>query len=667
MGTVQRRAPVTWSQLYEWVMQQLYELSSPRIPLSFTIPESFAASDVEAVLRKAVERNEALRTTFEVDGSGELMQVVADPAGPLDIEVVEAGGAEAAEELVQELTLRLVRRPFAVLREWPLRAGVVATASGPRHLIVVVDHVAVDALGTVVLRAELAEIIQAVAESREPAAPAPGRQPADQAAREQRLARAGVDANAVRYFDEQLGRIPPRMFASRAPDLDPDGGGPAFRMAAMRSPAALACLRRLSERYGVTEPVVLLAAYAALLSLKTGCELCAISDIVGNRLDPKDRAMLGCLLQPVVISVDLGGDPRFSEVVRRAAAACREGYRHARYPTDKVMELQAVRAFERGAAFDDHWVKLNYIDFGTRPKDVDERALSAADPPASEVSWLEVRYDNASADVALLAVPDAGALTLRLQGRAAVITAGELERMLRGLEHVLFDAATGDDPRLSEVGERTQVGPPDRDERWVLVGGQWADVRDVETLLRSAPGVSAASVFHVQPEDGEDGGREEGRAALVAYLVPAAAPDAEDVTPLALRRFVLASLARWPSVVAPDRYVICRAAPSAGPDAAPPTLSEWRRQDVVLEGSGRSIPEVAPRTDGEKALCRAIAQVNGLPSVSVEASYILAGGKIRRIPAVQLALGREGYGSLSVRDLVGSASLRQVATELTRT
>ncbi len=495
MGTVQRRAPVTWSQLYEWVMQQLYELSSPRIPLSFTIPESFAASDVEAVLRKAVERNEALRTTFEVDGSGELMQVVADPAGPLDIEVVEAGGAEAAEELVQELTLRLVRRPFAVLREWPLRAGVVATASGPRHLIVVVDHVAVDALGTVVLRAELAEIIQAVAESREPAAPAPGRQPADQAAREQRLARAGVDANAVRYFDEQLGRIPPRMFASRAPDLDPDGGGPAFRMAAMRSPAALACLRRLSERYGVTEPVVLLAAYAALLSLKTGCELCAISDIVGNRLDPKDRAMLGCLLQPVVISVDLGGDPRFSEVVRRAAAACREGYRHARYPTDKVMELQAVRAFERGAAFDDHWVKLNYIDFGTRPKDVDERALSAADPPASEVSWLEVRYDNASADVALLAVPDAGALTLRLQGRAAVITAGELERMLRGLEHVLFDAATGDDPRLSEVGERTQVGPPDRDDRWVLVGGQWADVRDVETLLRSAPGFRPRRCF----------------------------------------------------------------------------------------------------------------------------------------------------------------------------
>jgi hypothetical protein len=165
---------------------------------------------------------------------------------------------------------------------------------------------------------------------------------------------------------------------------------------------------------------------------------------------------------------------------------------------------------------------------------------------------------------------------------ASRVPLGEVETLLRGVESLLVEAASGDVP-LSGLGDVTGVAPVDRGPGWLRIGPSWIELAQVQRLVQDA--LPAAAVFAI-PKAGREDGR--GERELVAYLAAGGGVDTTEQAHAAC----MATLAGTRSVVPPDgirytamtpgRYVICAAAPRDTGD-----LAGWQQQEVVAQGDGR--------------------------------------------------------------------------------
>ncbi|MGH8922905.1 MAG: condensation domain-containing protein, partial [Actinomycetes bacterium] len=131
--------------------------------------------DAEALRRSVsacVGRHETLRTCLRSDG-GELRQIVR-PLGPVPLGITDlrtGPPAEAARAAADQAVADLVARPFALDTGPLLRSDLLRTAENRHVLVVVVHHVAADALGLDILAAELAAGYRAALAGGDPALP----------------------------------------------------------------------------------------------------------------------------------------------------------------------------------------------------------------------------------------------------------------------------------------------------------------------------------------------------------------------------------------------------------------------------------------------------------------------------------------------------------------
>src|SRR6185369_12263613 len=98
------------------------------------------------------------------------------------------------------------------------------------------------------------------------------------------------------------------------------------------SAALTAGLRRLAQREGATQFMVVLAATAALLSRDSGQERLILGANNANRNRPEIETVLGCFLTQVPFAIDLEGDPTFRELLARVRQSALGAYSHQDLP-----------------------------------------------------------------------------------------------------------------------------------------------------------------------------------------------------------------------------------------------------------------------------------------------------------------------------------------------
>jgi hypothetical protein len=546
------------------------------IGTSYPLPAGCTVTAVRTALTHLVRRHEVLRTVYDLtaaaaDGRAWPRQLVQPPAPqPVTEATTEDDGTPAPVDVIARLT----RTPFDLARDWPLRACVVTTGGRLVRLHLVFNHLAFDDVALDRLAAELDELLAARTEGR-PAVLAPvAHQPVDLARFEESRTDADVEP-ALSHWREIIGKLPADVFSARRKASE------AAHSASYTVPSLLSAARAIAAREHVWPSAVHLAAYAVTLSAYTG------EPVVAHRMYTSQRDASGfgdavtCLSYPTPVLAGLGGDPRFSAVVKESATRVSQAMAHAHVPYDRVYELIAAESARRGMPVR-VVSELNFLDNAPRSCRTrrDRYAVNAA--PAD--------WARAGSDSYLRVYEWADGITLALQALDAVMDADAVEQFLRGYARLVeAHREPGADLRVSEAAALLGFTPaPPR--RTVRIGPDAIDLDRTEAALLACAGVTAVRLSG------------DGRSADVTT----------DLSEPALRaRFSAAAHpgARWP-----DRVRV----------------------------TGTSTPAPAP---AERVLTDVVAEVNGLGEVDPARSYTGVGGRVLRLPRVVAALHERGWSA----------------------
>jgi amino acid adenylation domain-containing protein len=336
--------PASFAQERVWMANQL-DPDSPVYNVSMPegLPTGLTVEQATEVLRQIVARHEALRTYLRMDDDA-LSQVVVEPE-PITLNVVDLSDVDAAAEQVRILALaeELARTPIPLDRP-PLWRAKLARTSGDRlSLLFVAHHAVFDSHSLLVLRAELAELCRAALENREPKLPALDIQYADYSAwQRDQFADGGLDAQLA-FWRERLAGAPEVLALPtdrpRPQRLTFAGDEVWFDMPA----GLLDRVGELGRQSSATPQMVLLAAYAALLSRLSGATDVVLGLSTSGRDLPELAPLIGMFVNPVALRVDVSGEVTFTELLARVRGELLDVMEHWHTPFQKIVAAVAPR------------------------------------------------------------------------------------------------------------------------------------------------------------------------------------------------------------------------------------------------------------------------------------------------------------------------------------
>lgn len=564
-GTRSGTGPLTLGQqnVLLWAADQIESAAVQWQALN--LPPGRTLDDVTRAISRLIGRHESLRTLFAAGASGEWAQRVAT-SGELQVEVHEAGGQiDAAEELLK----RRLNAPFALDREWPIRAAVITSGGAPARVLLALTHMAADFASLAIIARDLRRMISSVGQPPGPTV----LHPLDQARLEMSpLAKQRAEA-ALRYWETTLRGTPQCMLA--VPGHQPAAGGP--RIATLRSRAAALAMARIADRTRAGQPLVLLAAVSALLGLRTVNDRCQITSICANRFTPASRDYVGTIAQDALIAADLTAST-FDGIIQATRTAALTAYYHGQYDAQALWRAIDRVSEERGTRFHRDCV-LNDLN-GAAAQSQPGHAATLPGSGAAADAVHNTRLAWADADPLLpLFYLEVFRLTrhevsLSLQADQSRFTPAETENFLLAVERLLVAADRRDIP-AAEIGDLADLKPVRRDPSWRQIDSCWIEMPAVQRLLDDVaalvPGIDAAQAFLVSPPaTGEE---------LIAYV----AARGDQITPRTLHSHCRQRLTTRPTAMTPARYIICDQPPDD-----PTRLESWRRLPARAEGSGRA-------------------------------------------------------------------------------
>ncbi|MEU7739166.1 condensation domain-containing protein [Nonomuraea sp. NPDC049158] len=460
-----KNANLCWGQRYMWLKYHRLppgERHDTHIVLRLTIPHDVTVANCRAAINYLTRRHESLRTTYHLDPGPEPRQQVHPPAAlPVILATTERDGTPAPAEIVE----RLGATAFRLDADWPIRACVITTGGVPKQIVLVLNHLAVDAWTVREIKRELT-VQCAGFSSRRPAALEPVRnQPSDLARHESSAEATAVAARSLAYWGAEITRLPADPFATRrAPDDDPTlpdrepvaldgrpltpGREPVARSAALTSPSLLDAVRHIAAADQVWPSLVHVTAYTAMMAAYTGLGTVAHLSFSGNREPGPYAGVMTCMFAPMLVTVDCHDDPTFAQLLRRVTERFELARTHSSAPYDEVVELVSREGSRRGLP----------IRLGSEVNFIKQRS-SEARARRTTFTWKPVptawAYEEMDTYFRIDEWRDA--VVVGFHARSSVMGAGDMERFLRGYETVLL---AGADIRISDITRLAGFSPP---------------------------------------------------------------------------------------------------------------------------------------------------------------------------------------------------------------
>jgi non-ribosomal peptide synthetase component F len=202
----------------------------------------------------------------------------------------------------------------------------------------------------------------------------------------------------------------------------------------------LDALRELSRREGVTMFTLALAAYKALLWRYTAQETILVGATFANRNRPELQNMVGYLLNLIVLSTDLSGNPTFRELLQRERATVLEGFANQDLPFGKlVQELRPVQDASRNPIVQH---SLIYLDF-PELKVMETLGLTA--------KHLDIDNGASRFDMTLAMTETGEGYEVDIEYPTDLYRRERIERMTTHLENILESVVVDPAQRLSDL------------------------------------------------------------------------------------------------------------------------------------------------------------------------------------------------------------------------
>jgi hypothetical protein len=333
--------PLSLAQEQLWLREQMLGGAQRPYNESVTIRASspLNATVVERCLADIVRRHEIWRTTFDTV-HGQPVQTVNPapinfPLRVIDLRTIPEAQREA--EFVK-LSSEAVRQVFDLRRGPLLRAMLVTLTETDQRLFIVAHLSILDGVSVYqVLPLELAVLYKAFSAGEASPLEELPIQYADYAYWQRQWLRGEELEKQLTYWREQFaGDIPVLEW----PAYGPKATGQTYRGAI--DPFKLRQylteeLKRVSRYEGVTLFTILVASLGALLYHYTHqSDVLIGTPSPAGRKRPETRGMLGYFLNPVVLRLDLSGNPTFRELMKRVQKVTAEAISYDDVPIEVV-------------------------------------------------------------------------------------------------------------------------------------------------------------------------------------------------------------------------------------------------------------------------------------------------------------------------------------------
>ena len=473
-------APASYGQESLWYLNQMAPDSAAyNLSAACRIRGPLDVDRLRRCFAVIVERHAALRTIFDMR-DGVLVQHV--PVGPaLDFAVDRAPKDQPA---LEQVLAHEAARPFDLSRGPLLRVRIHEAANGDHVLLLCAHHIVADYWSLRVVANELGALY-----GSDPALPSLPISYAGFTRRQRQYMESTQADEDWRYWQRQLADDLPLLNLPvdhpRPKAQTFSGGSCRFRLDA----ALTAQLDAVAQANHTTLFTVLLAAYTILLHRYTAQDQIAVGVPTAGRQPADLAALVGYLVNPVVIRTQLDDDSSFIELLAQVRKTLLDAVAHAEFPFPLLVErlrpnrdpgtsplFQTMFVLQQGLPEGElAWTALNGVE-GTRVR-VGELALEAI--------LLEQRA--AQFELALTMVKNSDGLSAALEFNTDLFDVASIERMAGHLSVLLSGIAEQPDRAISQLPILTSA------ERWQLL----VDWNDTATPI---PDVCVHQLFEAQVE-----------------------------------------------------------------------------------------------------------------------------------------------------------------------
>ncbi|WP_143135607.1 non-ribosomal peptide synthetase, partial [Burkholderia ubonensis] len=441
-GTITPRSrandlPLSYPQQRLWFLAQLEGPSAAyNISSALRFEGDLDVQRLQAAVSEISRRHEILRTTFPaIDGRG--VQRIAPPA-PVALAVVDVASESDALALLADET----DRPFD-LAVGPLYRVVLYRVDARVHVFgVVMHHIISDAWSAGTLIGELAALYAGQH------LPELAVQYADYAVwQHERLASADTHRELA-LLSASLADAPDQI------ELPTDRPRPAIQrfdgaVLPFQLNGALADgVRAIAHASGTSTFMVVLAAYALLLSRYSNQQDIVIGSPIANRRSSMTEPLIGFFANMLALRVDLSGNPGFGELLARVKRVALDGYSRQEIPFEQVVDaLKLERNLSRTPVFQ---VVFAYEKASSQPVNF----------PGLVATPVSVETHTAKFDLTLHVQDADHGLAGSLEYNLDLFDAATIERMAEHFRHLL-EAVIADSNR--PLGELSLLSDAERD------------------------------------------------------------------------------------------------------------------------------------------------------------------------------------------------------------
>ena len=373
--------PATVAQRRFWVLDQMTPggNASLNMPLAMHLRGRLDVRVLERAFNEIIVRHEVLRTVFQTQ-NGKLCQIIS-AARTMSVSLVDPADFPPAERarVSDHLLLEEAQTPFNLERGPLLRARLVRLKADEHLLLVTLHHIICDGWSNGVLLGELASLYGAFAHGQSSPLPELPIQFADFAQwQEEVLSGNGLDSQLAYWRRQLAGPLPGLDLPLDRPRRPARGAVPGeYRW--RRVPDALAAsLKTLAQRQGATGFMLSLAAFAVLLHRYCGGqEDIVVSSPSAGRGRTELEGMIGLFANPLLLRLNLAGNPSFGELLVRVRKTVLESFANADVPFEKLLEED----------LQPHRLQVNFL----------QQSAFLQTALTSEMEWMPVRSASGSA------------------------------------------------------------------------------------------------------------------------------------------------------------------------------------------------------------------------------------------------------------------------------
>jgi amino acid adenylation domain-containing protein len=332
--------PLSFAQERSWMLEHSgYGGPTQVIVAAFRVPGAFDAGLLSRSLDAIVARHAALRATFTATAAGVVQRIAPELHVPLTVVDLSSTPPEAREAAYLHHIHQDRLRGFDLEREPVLHAVLFLLSDAESVVYVAIHHIVSDGWSQGIILREMTSGYLALASGQTPQFnPSPVTY-ADFAAWQRSWMQGALLAREIEHWKERLAGAP---LGIDIPTDRPRPQVPSRRVAAVtrgvHAPVARA-LDQIAQRHGATPFMLILAAYGALLARYAGAEDLVVASPVANRGMRELESVVGILVNPILLRVDLRGARTFARLLDRVRDATLDALAHQDAPVEKLLEV----------------------------------------------------------------------------------------------------------------------------------------------------------------------------------------------------------------------------------------------------------------------------------------------------------------------------------------